>query len=209
MKSCEEYEIELSSLLDRELSPAEAADAIEHALSCPGCNHFYRAARRLQAVTAITATGSTAGDDDEQLAPARAEQLWRQVRAAGAPPAAAANWQRPLRAAALVVLGLGGGYWLAGLGNGSRATVPAPPAATGTTIATANGANGAPGATLAMDEHRFVALAGELLGADVRYQRAMLEVLRLVPALETGEGLSTEDGQRGTVLTRLDHAGAI
>ena len=57
-----------------------------------------------------------------------------------------------------------------------------------------------------MDEHRFVALTAELLGADVRYQRAMLEVLRLVPALESGEGLSTEDGQRGNVHTRLEEA---
>lgn len=210
MKSCEEYEIELSSLLDRELSPAAAADAIEHALCCPGCNHFYRAARRLQALTASTgSTAAPAVEDAEHLAPARAEQLWRQVRAAGAPPAAAVNWQRPLRAAALVVLGLGGGYWLAGLGGGARASVPAPPPAAGATIATANGASGPQGTTPVMDEHRFVALAAELLGADVRYQRAMLEVLRLVPALETGEGLSTEDGQRGTVLTRLDDAGAI
>ena len=79
MKSCEEYEIELSSLLDRELPPAAAAEALEHALTCAGCNHFYRAARRLQGATA-----AADAPDDAQLDPARAEELWRRVEAAGA-----------------------------------------------------------------------------------------------------------------------------
>ena len=206
MKSCEEYEIELSSLLDRELPPAAAAEALEHALTCAGCNHFYRAARRLQGLTAAVDT-----PDDAQLDPARAEELWRRVEAAGAPPVRDLGWRRPLRAAALIVLGLGGGYWLAGRAAGPAPTPPAQVPTAATNVAASHPAPATPGApaAAAMDEHRFVALAGELLAADVRYQRAMLEVLRLVPALETGEGLSTEDGQRGTVHTRLVESGAI
>ena len=204
MKSCEEYEIELSSLLDRELSPAAAAEALEHALACADCNHFYRAARRLQEAAVPTAA---AADDEAQLEPERAEELWRQVRAAGAPRwSSAAGWLRPLRAAALIVLGVGGGYWLASFGSGGTMALPIQPPTAGTNVAVGTIAP-------AMDEHRFVALAAELLGADVRYQRAMLQVLRLVPALETGEGLSTGDGQRGNVHARLEdehpRAGAI
>ena len=203
MKSCEEYEIELSSLLDRELPPAAAAEALEHALACADCNHFYRAARRLQEA----AVPAAAADDDAQLEPERAEQLWRQVHAAGAPRwTSAAGWLRPLRAAALIVLGVGGGYWLASFGSGSTMALPIQPQTAGTNVTAGN-------LTPAMDEHRFVALAAELLGADVRYQRAMLQVLRLVPALETGEGLNTGDGQRGNVHARLEderpRAGAI
>ena len=56
-----------------------------------------------------------------------------------------------------------------------------------------------------MDENRFVALASELLGSDKRYQRAMLEVLRLVPAIETGEGLRTDDQPRGAVRARFEN----
>jgi hypothetical protein len=54
-----------------------------------------------------------------------------------------------------------------------------------------------------MDEQRFVALAQELLAADRKYQRTMLQVLRLVPALETGEGLDRPD-ERGFVRARVE-----
>ncbi len=54
-----------------------------------------------------------------------------------------------------------------------------------------------------MDERRFVALAQELLAADRKYQRTMLQVLRLVPALETGEGLDRPEDQQGFVRAGL------
>ena len=186
LKSCEEHEIDLSSLLDGELSPAEAADATEHALGCASCAEFFRAARRV--------AGAAEGlrEEDGALSPSRADELWRAVERRSAVreprPAFAAGRgaepnraRRTLRAAALVALGLGGGYLLSGLagpGAGSSAVLAGV------------------GAGAAMDERRFVAVADELLNSDVRYQRAMLEVLRLVPAIETGEGLRKEDSPR-------------
>jgi len=181
MKSCEEYEIDLSSLLDGELSAADAASALEHALACADCGAFYRTARRLQ---------SALPPQREVATPATVQRSWDAVlrRAAAeerpavvAPRFAAPRW---LRAAALVALGLGGGYLLSSLGG-----APLPAA---TDLPTAGAA--AP----AMNERRFVAVADELLRADARYQRAMLEVLRLVPALETGEGLGGENGEPRT-----------
>jgi hypothetical protein len=60
-----------------------------------------------------------------------------------------------------------------------------------------------------MDEHRFVALADELMRADVRYQRAMLQVLRLVPALETGEGLQEDGEPTGRFVRATTHPEAV
>jgi anti-sigma factor RsiW len=182
--SCEKYEIDLSSFLDGELAPAAAADALEHALDCAECAAFFRAARRVQAA----APGLRA--EDGTLDQARADSLWRNVAArADAERAARAPARgRALRAAALVALGLGGGYLFALLGG---------PGASAAGVAGTGGAVlASTGAAPTMDERRFVALAGELLSSDERYQRAMLEVLRLVPALESGEGLRSEDEPR-------------
>lgn len=188
MKNCEQYEIELSSVLDGEAAPELAVEAIEHALACESCGEFFRAARRLNAA-ARSATGQDHGLSDE-----RAEALWREVgvrvqRAVASDSAVrwAGAWASGLRAAALVVLGLGGGYLIAALGA-ADSTVAGRGATTAVAAATET--------TSAMNERRFVALADELLSADVRYQRAMLEVLRLVPALETGEGFDG-DGETG------------
>jgi len=187
MKTCEQYEIDLSSLLDGELPAAEAAEALEHALGCAGCGSFFRAARRLQE-RAVTLRESAPFDR-----PA-ADPLWRAVqeRVAGLPAAmpvvpprfAAPRW---LRAAALVALGLGGGFLLSRLSAAPATSLAGVPAAG--VVATADTA------PAAMNEKRFVALADELMRADVRYQRAMLEVLRLVPALETGEGLRRDNDE--------------
>jgi len=190
MKSCEQYEIDLSSLIDGELSPIEAGDALEHALGCPGCAEFFRAARRVQGAAEALRTA------DGALSESRADELWRAVetrtgagRTIAAPMAALARRGRTLRAAALVALGLGGGYLLAGLaGPGSPASRLGDPGGDPRLASS--------GAPASMDELRFVAVADELMRSDVRYQRAMLEVLRLVPALETGEGLRSEDAPR-------------
>lgn len=184
-KSCEEYEVDLSSFLDGELPLATAAAAFEHALSCANCSRFYRAARRLEST-------SGARGDESTLDDRRAAELWQQVRVHTVPK----RWQPTWRAAALLAVGLGGGYLLAALaGNGGGLALPSP--SNGWSLAAANQA-------ATMDEQRFVALASELLGSDRRYQRAMLEVLRLVPAIETGEGLRSDDGPRGAVRTRFE-----
>jgi hypothetical protein len=205
MKSCESWEIELSSLIDGELAPEAATAAVEHALGCAECAEFFRAARRLGA------TVETLRAADGALSHRRADQLWRTVAERASAPAAIARVERALpsrslRAAALVALGLGGGWLLAALGGpGAGGSLPTllDPRLTSSSASSP--------ASAAMDERRFVALADELMRSDVRYQRAMLEVLRLVPALESGEGLRNEDRPRvvraATESTR--EAGAI
>lgn len=185
MKTCEEYEIELSSLLDGEAAPETAAEAVEHALGCPSCGAFFRAARRLAEPARALAV------DLETPSRERAEALWREIERVAAPPAPSpvgtgGIWSRGWRAAALVAIGLGGGYLSSTLGTGGS-------------LATAGASSGFVTASSrtgdAMDERRFVALADELMRAEPRYQRAMLEILRLVPALETGEGLGDAEGR--------------
>ena len=198
---CAEAEERLSAFLDGELPAGAAAGALEHAFACASCRAFFAAARRLQELA--TAIGA---DPEEGATPAvepAADRTWERIRSASgldSPPRrsrfGAAPW---LRAAALVALGLGGGYLLAAVARpaapGAPATAPAPG------IVAAAVAAPAPGA--AMDEQRFVALAQELLAADRKYQRTMLQVLRLVPALESGEGLDRPE-ERGFVRARVE-----
>ncbi len=163
-ETCLRYEEELSALLDGELAPAVAAEALEHAFACPSCRAFFLAAKRLQAGAAELAARPGAA-----APPARGLSRLR-PRLAGVRPG--------LRAAALVAVGLGGGWALSGV------------------LAPGAGSAGARAAAAPMSEQRFVALASELLAAEPKYQRTMLEVLRLVPALETGEGLDRPEDSR-------------
>lgn len=155
---CLVVEERLSALLDGELEPAVAAEALEHAFGCPSCRAFFLAAKRLQALAAESGANANPRASVET-----------------APLAPAARRVRPfLRAAALVAIGLGGGWMVARLPAGSAGRTTVTGAAS-------------------MTEQRFVALASELMAADPKYQRTMLQVLRLVPALETGEGLGSPE----------------
>ncbi len=187
MKTCTDFELDLSSLIDGELAGEAALAAIDHLLECAPCAEFFRGARRLEGVAAQLRTAP-----DELAAPA-AEYLWPTLgtraekepgAASGArvPPRGVPAW---LRAAALVVIGLGGGFALA--------TVAGPSSSLGDSLAAARPAGLTAARALPLDDHRFVALADQLLGSDPRYQRAMLQLLRLVPALETGEGTEREN----------------
>lgn len=199
--TCAEAEERLSAFLDGELPAGAAAGALEHAFACASCRGFFAAARRLQELApAIGADPEVSATPAEEPA---ADRAWERIRTASGLDSAprrsrfvAAPW---LRAAALVALGLGGGYLLAAVARPGAPAAAAAPAAS--SIVAASVAAPAPGA--AMDERRFVALAQELLAADRKYQRTMLQVLRLVPALETGEGLDRPE-ERGFVRARVE-----
>jgi hypothetical protein len=199
MKTCEEHELGLSAWIDGELPPTLAAEAIEHALECASCAAFFRGARALQEDARSLAASDGLGKSS-------AARLWAQIRertgvgGGSSAPAHVAGLRHSgwLRAAALIVLGLGGGYAT------SRLAAPAvAPLAGGVSVARVESP---------MSDARFVTLADELMRSDPRYQRAMLEVLRLVPAIESGEGLGgrregaglvtiaeQEDAPRGTL----------
>jgi hypothetical protein len=187
---CDATEERLSALLDGELPPGAAAEALEHAFGCASCRRFFLSAKRLQAVAPELAAAPV---------PA-ADPVWERIRVASgisAPAAriAPARWGGfsigpRLRAAAFVALGLGAGYLLAPFARGEA---PGSGLSGGAVVAASARSDAG-----AMDERRFVALAQELLAADPKFQRTMLQVLRLVPALETGEGLD-EPEDRGFV----------
>lgn len=196
---CAEAEERLSAFLDGELAPGAAVPALEHAFGCPACRAFFAAARRLQELA--PALGAEPVAELPAAAEPAADRLWDRIRAESGLDRAPqrhrlvpAAW---LRAAALVALGLGGGYLYATLAGPAATASPA----AGGTAAVVVAADAKPGAP--MDERRFVALAEELLAADRKYQRTMLQVLRLVPALETGEGLDRPE-ERGFVRARVE-----
>jgi hypothetical protein len=204
MKSCEEYEIELSSLVDGELPPQAAGEALEHAFGCAGCRGFYLAARRLEKV----GTGLRRSDVASQ---ADSEAAWQGVQERLAERSGLLRWlpSRALRAAALVALGLGAGYLLSGVLRPLPGTATGARTLAGSGVVPAATSTATPAPTGAMDEHRFVALADELMRADVRYQRAMLQVLRLVPALETGEGLQEDGGPTDGIVRATTHTESV
>jgi anti-sigma factor RsiW len=195
---CADFEERLSAFLDGELPPGAAADALEHAFGCASCRRFFVAARKLQALAPELAAPAASPAPAPAL---EADPVWTAIRAeSGLGRRRAARFLAParpwLQAAALVVLGLGGGYALA------PAARPLPVSIDVATVSTVTAASVAAPAG-AMDERRFVALAQELLAADRKYQRTMLQVLRLVPALETGEGLDRPEDQQGFVRAGL------
>lgn len=194
---CTEHEERLSAFLDGELPAGAAADALEHAFSCASCRRFFVAARDLQRLAPGLAAPAPAPalETDPTWAAIRAQSGLAERRSRRLGPAP--SW---LRAAALVVLGLGGGYFLAATARPVAAPSGVPAASV--LVAAASTSSGVTSGA-AMDERRFVALAQELLAADRKYQRTMLQVLRLVPALETGEGLDRPEDQQGFVRAGL------
>ncbi len=51
MSNCERFEMQISALIDEELSPREAKQLIDHLLDCQACQQFYREAGTLQQLT--------------------------------------------------------------------------------------------------------------------------------------------------------------
>jgi hypothetical protein len=167
MSDCETYEISMSALADGELSTEDLLPTIDHLAECPGCQAFYRDVRALAAsLPARPLAASVTGE-----AP---EEIWRRIEVAAAPavvPAvgrtgSARPWAPRLAAAVLLVAGLWGA--LAAVRSRHPAGAPIE-----VTLGEDRGR---------MTERRFVDLTVELLRADSRYRREMLQVLTVVGA---------------------------
>ena len=50
MKRCEEYEVELSAMLDGESDPATAVEMMDHICQCSSCRDFYKELRSFQSL---------------------------------------------------------------------------------------------------------------------------------------------------------------
>jgi len=167
MNHCEFFEIELSTLLDDELSHAEVLRVVDHLASCAQCRAFYRGARALD--LALAERGASAE--------ALRAGLWARVeRRASGPDSSRARRARPpavlvwgLRAAAAILVVVGGWtatrLWTAPGGAPSSREV--------VSIALASNPDG-------MSDQRFVELTTELLEADPRYHRKMQQIMAAV-----------------------------
>jgi predicted anti-sigma-YlaC factor YlaD len=173
MNPCERFEESLSALIDGELEPVELRPTADHLADCDACRTFYQRARALEEALLERASPGAA--------PAAPEHVWRRIRAERA--ASPVAGRRPARWAPLVAAGLllAVGLW-ATLSRGG----PARSAGHVEVIVA--------GAPERMSEERFVALTTELLQADPRYHRKMLEVMSVVA--EPGGGEGRREGRR-------------
>jgi hypothetical protein len=183
MSGCELHEVNISALLDGELEPQALLPLLDHLGSCPRCRAFYEDARELGRLAAALPVSETA---PAPHAPAAAAPPPARERAGTVAPAARGAWRRLFQppvwawgAAALLLLAIGfaGGHLAHGL---PELSAPPSDAPVEITLGEDRGV---------MDQERFVALTIELLRADPRYHREMLQVLQQVQPTEQNEEL--------------------
>jgi len=151
MKDCNEYEIELSAIIDGESDPLTAVELLDHISTCSSCRSFFTDLRQFQ---------ETVDDVKEQPAenPQPVPRARRLLRWGWTP-----RWGLGLAAIAVVLMWAGG---LHELGNLSQVD----PRGREVVIDLGQGGE-------KMDEERFIGLLTEMLKADRIYQEQMLVVL--------------------------------
>lgn len=174
MTGCELQELRISALLDGEADLHEQAAVMDHLLGCSACRRFYREARAFQAEL----DGLPLLDPSRSSAPAAPRRRGLLAPLPG--------WAQAAAALLLLALGvaLGAGWGRSGAGERLPAFAAVRSGERPLEVRLASNAGG-------MSEGEFVALTIELLRADSRYQRKMLEVLRI---LELDDFRSAEGG---------------
>lgn len=168
MPPCELCEIEISALLDGE-SPQEALlPLVDHLAECARCRDFYQRARRLDEAVASWR---------EPLAGAPPPELWPAIeRSSGlAARRALPRWSTRISQIAAAVL-LAFGLW---------AAIDRQPA-TNDDFEVVLGQDAG-----RMSDERFARMVVDLLSADRRYHRKMLEVITAVEQI-SGQGENPE-----------------
>ena len=166
MKRCNQYEIELSALLDGESDPATAVALMDHISHCVSCRDFYRELRSFQSLVDGIAPAEDKVPESEH---ARRRWSW----AFPVP-----RWAWGVAAALFIAIGsyAAGTKQLIGLNNGDRVT-----------FESAEGESGA-------DEERFVELASEVLRSDRRYQQQLYRILGEIETNEgSGEAPANDE----------------
>jgi hypothetical protein len=188
MKRCEQYEVELSAMLDGEGDPATAVGLLDHVCRCPSCRDFYQELRSFQSlVDGISPVTVERPADEAARAEAVREPRRRLLGWIGAVP----RWAYGGAAAAVVVAV---GLWAVGTG-----VVRHQPGLdlSGPSVTFELGED-----KLSVDDQRFLELASEILGADRRYQEQMYVILdqvrqNQVPGESPLESESTDNEERG------------
>ena len=153
--ACDHQQMQISALLDDELTADELLPVLDHLVGCPDCAAFYRDGRRLQETTEHMQTLPEALPQPVAI---RRRPIWMIPSFAGAAVAVIAAlllvWPQPSPITGSEL---------------ETGVIPVVAETPNTVHLIADDAN--------MDEVRFVQMAVELLQADVRYQRKMSEVL--------------------------------
>jgi predicted anti-sigma-YlaC factor YlaD len=169
MKRCEEYEVELSAMLDGESDPATAVGLIDHVCQCSSCRDFYRELRSFQAIVDdISPVESAQPDIDAVPERLYSEPRRRRFGWLGATP----RWVWATAAVAIVAVGL----WAVGTGV---VTDEAGVEMSGGSVTIELEGN-----KMSVDDERFIQLASEILAADKRYQHQLYVILDQVRQVE-------------------------
>jgi hypothetical protein len=182
MNRCEEYELELSAMLDGESDPATAVVLMDHLCGCSSCREFYGKLRSFQALV-------------DDISPAAEGQPAAYAVAPAADTGQKRGWfdwiggtpRWAMGAAAVLVVAIG--IWAAnGAGIFDRSGDDENMFQGGTvTIELA-------GDALSVDDEKFIELASAILGADRRYQHQMYVILDEIRQ-DTQPGESPFDGE--------------
>lgn len=190
MNRCEEYELELSAMLDGESDPATAVVLMDHLCGCSSCREFYGKLRSFQALV-------------DDISPAIDDQPVAHAAAPAADTGQRRGWfdrlghtpRWAMGAAAVVVVAIG--IWAAsGAGIFDRSGDGENMFEGGTVTIELEGD------ALSVDDEKFIELASAILGADRRYQHQMYVILDEVqqntqPGESPFDGEVADDEERG------------
>ncbi len=172
MNEHEIMEIQVSALIDGELSRSAMLSLVDRLLDEEESRSFYRKARQLDLTleSARASGGGGIGASGElwqriEEAARRTAPVPAETSAAKAPPRRASRWLLRAAAAALVLVGV----WSVG------SSMLSPSSERHTIVEIIAGS-----APDSMDDERFITLTTELLQADPRYHHAMLEIVGAV-----------------------------
>ena len=169
MKRCEEYEVELSAMLDGESDPATAVGLMDHVCRCSSCREFYQELRSFQAIIDdISPADSTlpipeAAPETHYTEPRRRWFGWFDF---------APRWAWGTAAVVAVAIGL----WAIGTGVVTDDA--------GVDISDGRVTIELGSDELSVDDERFIQLASEILAADRRYQNQLYVILDQVRQIE-------------------------
>ena len=175
---CETFQISLSALLDSELEMAEVVPTFDHLLGCGECRSFYLQARALE--EKITSEPAVKGASQS----AHLEELWVRIRNESL---RRERWRRararlPQAAAILFVM-------VGSLFVYDRWPAPTPDGGDSEIVVGENRGQ--------MTPNRFLEITSELLRADRRFHREMLQVMAVV-AEERGAGEVSRTQREGS-----------
>ena len=190
MKRCEEYELELSAMLDGESDPATAVVLMDHLCGCSSCRDFYGKLRSFQALVDDISPAAEGQPAAYAVTPAADTSRWRGwLDWLGHTP----RWAMGAAAVAVVVMGI----WAAsGAGIFDRFGGEKDLFDGGTVTIELEGD------ALSVDDEKFIELASAILGADRRYQHQMYVILdevrqNMQPGESPFDGEVADDEERG------------